>query len=567
MKKIPFVIFLFSSVLLCAQQPLKIPPTLSGTNFNLNLQTDTVGFFAGPSTNTFGVNGNILGPTLIFEKDSFVNITVNNFIADTTTIHWHGMHISPENDGGPHSKILPNATWNPSFTIMDKAATYWYHPHLHMKTNPHVTKGLAGMIIVKDAEEAALNLPRTYGVDDFPLILQSKAFDASNQIMPQSHADSISMVNATINPFLDAPAQIVRLRILNGSSNRTYLLGFSNNMAFDQIASDGGLLAAPVNLTRLRLTPGERVEILVNLIGMQSQTVNLVNYCQELPIGLYGAQYPAMNQSTTLPDYPNNPLNLVNYNMLQINVVAQTGSPVVTIPGTLATVTPLLEINSNMSRTITFGTAFPGPLFLQMPFLMNGLQFDMNAINEYVPLNNIEVWELNNNTQTSHPFHIHDVQFYILDRDGNAPPLNEQGRKDVVLVAPFETVRFIAQFSDFESDTVPYMYHCHMLPHEDMGMMGQFIVSSTIGVNEEKENSGIHIYPNPTKDKFSINLKDEFIEDLKVKVYDLTGKLIYNKEIYNKQTMINTEDWANGIYQVHLSNNTHFSTEKIVVQH
>lgn len=558
MKSFYILISLLVSSLLIAQNPLSIPPTLSGKNITLNMQTGSVNFFAGPVTNSLGINGNILGPTLILEKDSIVNFTVNNNIGDTSTMHWHGMHVSPENDGGPHTKMLPGATWNPSFTVMDKAATYWYHPHLHGKTNPQVTLGLAGMIIVKDAEEAALNLPRSYGVDDFPLIMQSKAFDGSNQIDVNSHADSTFMVNATINPYLDAPAQVVRFRLLNASSARTLYFGFSNSMTFDQIASDGGLLAAPVNLSRLRLGPGERAEILVDFTGLQSQTINLVNYCEELPIGVYGAEYPALNQFATLPDYPSNPLNLYNYTTLQINVVAQTGSPVQTIPSSLATVIPLLEINSNKSRTIDFGTAFPGTQFLTKPFLMNGVYFDMNVINEYVKLNNIEVWTLNNNTQTTHPFHIHDIQFFILDRDGIPPPLNEQGRKDVVVVSPQETVRFITQFLDFESDTVPYMYHCHMLRHEDMGMMGQFIVSSTVNIESQIVNNNLKIFPNPAFNYLTIESKSTINS---INIFDISGRKLASKLNENK---VGVSLLKNGIYFITIHNDDGVTTSKFI---
>ena len=559
MKKFLIIILLNSTLNMFGQNALVIPPTISGTTFNLNLQTGTHNFFTGPLTNTMGVNGNILAPTLIFEKDSVVNISVNNNLSDSTTMHWHGMHVSPENDGGPFTVIPPSTTWNPSFTVMDKAATYWYHPHLHMKTNEHVVKGIAGLIIVKDAEEAAINLPRTYGVDDFPMVLQTKAFDSNNQIDVESHEDSIFMINATIEPYLDVPAQVIRMRILNGSSNRTYLMGLSNSMAFDQIASDGGLLAAPVNLTRLRLGPGERAEILIDFGGMQNQTIDLVNYCEELPIGIYGAEFPAVNQWATLPGYGNNPLNFNNYTMLQINVVAPTSSPVTTIPSILASVVPLLEVNTDNYRTINFGTTNPGLNFLNGPFVFNGYSFKMDSINEYVKLNDIEVWTLNNNTQTHHPFHIHDVQFYVLDRDGNPPPLNEQGRKDVIVVAPFEVVRFIAQFSDFENDTIPYMYHCHMLPHEDGGMMGQFIVSSTVGVNELKSANNLSIYPNPVENSFNLEIEEDV---LSISIYDLSGKLILRKLNPNKNVGVST--LVSGIYFVRIELDDKVLTMKMI---
>lgn len=340
MKKWIGIFFLLSGSILSAQNPLYIPPTLSGPTYNLNLQQDSVQFFPGLKTQTYGASSAILGPTLILEKDSTVAMNVQNNLADTTTMHWHGMHVAPENDGGPHTIILPGQTWSPSFQIMDKAATYWYHPHLHMKTAEHVVKGIAGFILVKDAEEAALNLPRTYGVDDFPMVLQTKAFDTSNQIIVDSHEDSIFMINATIDPYLDAPAQVVRFRLLNGSSNRTYLMGFTDSLTFYQIASDGGLLANPVAMNRLRLGPGERAEILLDLGTMQGQTIEMINYCEELPVGIYGAQYPAMNQFATLPGYPTNPLNLYNYTMLTINVVAPTASPVTSVISSGVTVTP-----------------------------------------------------------------------------------------------------------------------------------------------------------------------------------------------------------------------------------
>ncbi|RLD48554.1 MAG: bilirubin oxidase, partial [Bacteroidetes bacterium] len=124
---------------LFAQTPLFIPDTLSGTSLELTLQNGTFSFFSGQNTTTMGVNGDILGPTLIINKDDFVNFKVNNQLDETTTIHWHGMHVSAANDGGPHTVIEPLETWNPQFTVMDKAGTYWYHPHLHENTNKHVS--------------------------------------------------------------------------------------------------------------------------------------------------------------------------------------------------------------------------------------------------------------------------------------------------------------------------------------------------------------------------------------------------------------------------------------------
>ena len=286
MKRRLLPVFLFLTALSNAQNPLAIPDTLTGTAINLSITDSMRTWYAGFPTNTIGINAAYLGPTLILNKWDSVQFSVQNNLLDTTTVHWHGLHIAPEKDGGPHTTILPLSGWNPSFTIRDAAGTYWYHPHLHMKTAEQVTKGAAGFIIIRDSLEAQLNLPRRYNVDDFPMVIQTRAFDANKQFIVESASDSVVLVNGTLNPFLQVPAQVVRLRLLNGSTERVYNLGLDNNQTFYQVGSDGGLLAQPVALNRLRLAPGERAEILVNLSGMQGQQANLVSYASEFPNGI-----------------------------------------------------------------------------------------------------------------------------------------------------------------------------------------------------------------------------------------------------------------------------------------
>jgi len=354
-------ISLLSGITAFAQQPLLIPGTLSGTDFTLNLQNGTFQFYNGINTTTMGVNGNILGPTLIMQKGDSVNIVVNNQLADTTTIHWHGMHVSAVNDGGPHTTIAPGASWHPAFTVMDRAGVYWYHPHLHTKTNKHVSLGIAGMIIVKDEDEAALNLPRNYGVDDFPLVIQTKDFDNNEQIVVPSNSDDVLMVNATLDPYLDVPAQVVRFRLLNGASQRVFKIGLSNNAAFYQIGSDGGLLSEPLELTRLQLAPGERAELLIDFSGKEGQSVQLMSYASEFPNGIYGAANPGMMSNMTLDGYKPNPLNGSNFDIITFNVGAVGSDPVTTIPASLVDVTPIPESDATVTRTLTFAPEQMGP--------------------------------------------------------------------------------------------------------------------------------------------------------------------------------------------------------------
>jgi len=561
---------IFATGVLSAQNPVIIPDTLSGTEFNLNLQNGTFQFYDGINTTTMGVNGDILGPTLIMQKDDFVDITVDNQLADTTTIHWHGMHVSAANDGGPHTIILPGETWNPKFTVMDKAGTYWYHPHLHMETNKHVSLGIAGFIIVRDDEEAALDLPRTYGVDDFPLVIQTKEFDAQKQIIVPTNHDDVVMVNATIDPKVDVPAQVVRLRLLNGSSQRVFNIGLSGNATFYQIGSDGGLLSTPLALTRLQMAPGERAEILIDFTGQTGQQLQLMSYASEFPNGIYGATNPGMMQFMTLNGYNPNPLNGADFDIITFNVVDQTADPVTTIPTSLVDVNPYPEGSADITRTLNFSPSQMGPDQLNHPFLINGTSFNFDVINFTIPLNNTEIWSITNQSAIAHPFHIHDVQFYVLDRNGVAPPASEQGRKDVILVLPQETVRFITKFEDFANDPVPYMMHCHMLVHEDDGMMLQFeVVDTTTGIDDTEDNEeSFIVFPNPITDgSFTVDFRNGSAAISSYELYSLTGNRILREPVSDQspEIKVNVTGLPSGLYFLKVWSGNEAFTKKVVI--
>lgn len=505
--KILFVLFLVQSVY--AQNPLFIPPSLTGTVFNLDIQTGTQNFYPGNPTPTYGINGPFLSPTIIVNKGDVVTLNVNNGLTVATTMHWHGLHVAPSNDGGPHQSIAAGTTWSPSFEILNNAGTFWYHPHGEGKTELHVGKGLAGMFIVHDLIEQSLGLPQTYGIDDIPLITQSKAFDVLQQIAIADHMDTSILVNGTIDAFYDAPAQVIRFRLLNGSSMRSFNYGFSNGMTFYQIATDGGLVETPNALTRLLLAPGERSEILVDLTSLDGQSFQLMSFGSEITNGIFGAATVGIAPDV-IDMYDDNPLNGGDYELLAINVVAPTTSPVTTIPSSLIPYTPYLPINADVNRSLILDTIrilpIDVPNLAAGPFGINGVSFDMMVNNIYVPLNSTEIWTLHNKTHIAHPFHIHDVQFNIIEKNGLPPVLSEQGWKDVVLVMPHDSVKFITKFTDFEDNMVPYMYHCHLLHHEDDGMMGSFIVSSSVGIDEISlsGNDDLQVSPNPSSNNWDV---------------------------------------------------------------
>ncbi|HXH20065.1 MAG TPA: multicopper oxidase domain-containing protein, partial [Chitinophagales bacterium] len=428
---------LCASITASAQTLIPIPDTLSGNTLLLTIDDSVTQFFTGYNTATIGYNGSYLGPTLILRQGDSVTLHVRNALDDTTTTHWHGLHVSPMNDGGPHSLILPGQTWMPHFTVMDKAATYWYHPHLHGKTMAQIVKGAAGLIIVRDSEEAALALPRTYGVDDIPLIFQFQTFDTvTRQIMVNDDFDNAVVVNGTLNGMLNIPAQVVRLRLLNASSLRFFRFGISDNRAFYQIATDNSLLDAPVSLTRLELSPGERAEILIDFTGeQQGSTLFLKTFGSEMPTG-----YPGGPPLMTMPL---GPLDNLDFIVLQFNVTAPASGAVTAIPDALVSNTIWSQAGAS-TRYINF-TAQP---MMSTNFFINNVKFDMGVINFSVQQETVEIWDINNLTFMAHPFHIHGNHFYVIEKNGMQPPLNEQGRKDVVLVPAMGSVKIITKYAD-----------------------------------------------------------------------------------------------------------------------
>jgi bilirubin oxidase len=488
------------SSLFIVKNSLPIPPQYSGTVndkgqkvFDLKLQHGEKSFLPGTKTATLGINGDYLGPTIRVSKGDNVLFNIHNTIGETTTIHWHGAHIPAKMDGGPHQKIENNATWQPFFEIKQLASTLWYHPHLKGKTAEHVYRGLAGMFIIDDAVSDNLALPRNYGVDDIPVVVQDRRIAANGEMTSQirNEIDMMGlrgeyiMVNGAITPTLDTRAQVIRLRLLNASNARIYNFGFADNREFYQIASDGGLLEAPVAMRRLRMAPAERAEILLDLRADNGKYLVLKSYSAEI------------SSSTITSSMMRDALDMQTFDIMSISV-SKAGDNGLSIPTKLTAIERLRPEDAVVTRSFMLkvrgmmgggggGMGMNGLIgtnnaetFANLSnremFTINDKVMDMNRIDETVRLGDTEIWTIHNNAVMAHPFHIHDIQFLILDRDGKAPSAGEAGWKDTVLVFPRETVRVISRFEDFADPKIPYMYHCHILEHEDAGMMGQFLV-------------------------------------------------------------------------------------------
>jgi blue copper oxidase len=257
------------------RQRLRIPELMDarglGQSIAIEARAGTTAFFPGIGSPTLGYNGTYLGPTIRVYSGDEVEMTVANRLRQPTTVHWHGLLVPGELDGGPHQTIDPGATWRPVLPVRQPAATLFYHSHLHHATAEQVYAGLAGMLIVRDAAEEALGLPSEYGVDDLPLLLQDRQFAGGRLVMPggmmtlmQGARGDTILVNGTPDAFARVPARRVRLRLVNASNARDYHLTFDDYRPFHWIATEGGLLEAPLERRSISLAPGERAEILVD---------------------------------------------------------------------------------------------------------------------------------------------------------------------------------------------------------------------------------------------------------------------------------------------------------------
>lgn len=451
---------------------LAIPPLAKSTMidgvrvFSLTAAEGTMTFRPGLTTPTWGFNGDYLGPTLRAARGEQVAVEVINELGRPTSVHWHGMHLPAAMDGGPHQEIAAGGTWRPTWVIDQPAATLWYHPHQHGTTEEHVYHGLAGLFILDDDASADADLPREYGVDDLPVIVQDKVISRNGELIlkndggePGSLGNTV-MVNGTVGPYREITTERVRLRLLNGSTARTYELGFEK-LAMDLIATDGGLLDEPVRLDplgpargddrpgRVRLSPGERAEVVISL--EPNETVRLRSF--EVDLGDVAAPF-AMGGNDAF-----DVLELRAAKTLQSSPKPRRRRAAKADHDTLD--------EAAVSRTRVFELE---------ERKINRRLMDMSRIDEVITVGSTEIWEVRNTIPMPHSFHVHDVQFRILTIDGQEPPETQRGPKDTVYLEPRRTYRLLLRFDDYTDPTMPYMFHCHMLRHEDEGMMGQFVV-------------------------------------------------------------------------------------------
>ncbi|MDP3969423.1 MAG: multicopper oxidase domain-containing protein [Nocardioides sp.] len=445
-----------------ARNPLPIPPlaasrVVEGRRvFALEMREGSHDFGrgAGPVP-TYGVNGDHLGPTVRVRDGEEIGFQVTNRLPETSTLHWHGMELPAAMDGGPHQPVHPGETWRPAWRVGQPAATLWYHPHLHGSTAAHVYRGLAGMLLVDDGEDERRGLPREYGVDDVPVVVQDKSFrpgrlhDSPAFFSSGGFLGDEVVVNGMVAPYLEATTERVRLRVLNASNARVWNLGLADGDPVTVVGTDGGLLDRPVTVDRVPLSPGERVELLVTLEPGEQVMVDSAPY-------RVGSD--ALQQRWAGGDDA--------FDVLELRAAARLApAPEAAVAPPRAT--PVEEAGPEPARVRRFELTTP---------LINGRRTDMGRVDEVVTVGEAEVWEVVNRDGAPHNFHVHGVQFRVTDVDGASPPPYLRGRKDTVLLPGGTTVRLLVRFEEHTDPETPYMFHCHLLQHEDQGMMGQLVV-------------------------------------------------------------------------------------------
>ena len=435
----------------------------------------------GPADTLQTLPDSYLGPVIRLRRGQQVRVRFANQLGEDSIVHWHGLDVPDNADGHPRLAIGHGQEYVYDFAVTNRAGTYWYHPHPHMRTGAQVYQGLAGLLLVSDDDEDALALPS--GEAELLCVLQDRRFDARNQLVYQG-GGQMEMMNGFLGdrvlvsgqpqPTREVDTAWHRVRLLNGSNARIYKLAWSRDLPMTVIGGDGGLLERPLNQRTLTLAPGQRADVLLDLTGLAAGTDV---YLDSLPFPEADAGGVGMmgRMGNTAPVPNGAPLR-----MMTLRTRARTG-PAFRVPDRLPT------FDASWSPRPDAHIRRVPLVFQQMQWMLAGRPFSMDGVaaDETVPVGSTHVWEFMNQSngmgmEMAHPIHIHGRQFRVLDRTGGRTTnalregIVDAGWRDTVLVLPGETVRTQVTFT---SHPGLYLYHCHILEHEDMGMMRNFRVT------------------------------------------------------------------------------------------
>jgi FtsP/CotA-like multicopper oxidase with cupredoxin domain len=402
----------------------------------------------GHLTEVYAYNGQIPGPTLEAHEGDRVIVHFTNDLPEPTTVHWHGIHLPADTDGSPMYPLVSGEKHDYIFTIhKGTAGTYWYHPHLHRRTGFQIAKGLYGAIIVRAGDD-----PLPASLPEKLLILQDNRFLPDGSVdLPDPHSaeglvdeengreGNVLFVNGRVMPtVIIRSGEVQRWRVINATAARVYRLAIPG-LTFLHVGNDGGLFEKPVEVKEIVLANSERVELLVRGTGPPGSRTTL----QTLP-------YDRYDSHTRPSDWT------LARDLLTLQYSSQKPVTPVALPARLRRI-PVLD-TAQVTAT---------HLIVMSQGLINGRVMDMNRSDVMSKLGATDIWQIENVVTMDHPFHLHGFQFQVLDRNGVPEPYRSW--KDAVNVPKHETVRFIVRYEDFGGK---WMFHCHILDHEDHGMMG-----------------------------------------------------------------------------------------------
>lgn len=441
-------------------------------------------------------NGSALPPVIRASRGDVMTLPVTNNLDEMTTVHWHGFKIPGDQDGGPDFPIVAGDSRTYSFTINQPAASLWFHPHPHEKTGKQVYYGLAGVFLVDDEISRQLEADKQLPAGDYdiPLLIQDRrfhedddnhrirklAYKTHNRDAMHGQLGDIILVNGVQLPKLDVESRKYRFRIYNTSNARSMDIALSDGATFHVVGTDGGLLPEPVEKNHLLLGAAERAEIVVDFSNyVLGNSVMLISraFNGNQMMGMNGGMGNMMNmmsgQDGMDSDSMDDMANGQRFDIMRFDITTSATDDVTLytrLPDSAEVHTRLTEVDATKSRNFVMSMNMGS-----MNFLINGKSFDMNRVDELVDKGATEIWNISNTSHMAHPFHAHAIQWQILDRNNTPASGVDLGWKDTVLVQPGETVRFIGRF-DPVINSGKYMYHCHILEHEDAGMMGTFEV-------------------------------------------------------------------------------------------
>lgn len=449
-----------------------------------------------------------LHPVLRVRAGATFTAELVNQLAEDTTLHWHGLHVAEAVDGSHLYPVAPGERRIYQFPVLNRSGLYWYHPHAHGSTARQVYEGLAGLLVVEDDEELALRaaLDLELGVTDIPLVLQDRRLAHDGRVVyapdpisaVMGYEGETILVNQTPKPTLSVATRLYRFRVLNGANTRTFRLAVvaaedGQVVPVTLIGTDGGLLTHPVSVHELFLAPGERADLLLDLrdatVGATLALVSLAFDPMHHGMGSggppahgsQGAGRPAgamggMYQPPTLASGAAFPILRLDVTRAEPYYRA--------IPSPLSRLAPM-ETSAALERKLALSLEVgmcEGRMAMQWLIAGQRLELDRDAI--VVQRNSTEIWAFANVARSMpHPMHLHGFSFQVLSREGSPPQvaalaLDDEGRtatdlgwKDTVLVWPGETVRVIIRFAHPFPGAQRYMVHCHMLEHEENGMM------------------------------------------------------------------------------------------------